>query len=383
MITRGVYPIATGGVEIHVDSVARILKDKVDFTLLHEGRFIKKPPYRAISVTRKFVYPGILPQIRAFISSIGMILGQKYKPDVIHIQTATLPLMTGFVTSLLLRVPFIVSCHGGGIRKTINNRIQRLLKSFIIRKAKAVTCVSKELRKIIHETLRVQSNLIRIIPNGFDHSLLEIPPREGPIRAFVSISNFRKEKDPITLLAAIREVKKVFSEIQLQWIGDGYLLQESKKYVVENNLGENVKFLGRQSHSSSIEILSSGDAFILSSIVEGLPTAMIEAMALAKPVIVTNVGGLSDIVENDRTGFLVEPGNPTTLSKAIISLMQNGSTAETFGFKAREEVRHLDWHSIATKYSGLYQSVLTYKTQFIITSYQSLSLGCSDCSIKD
>ena len=360
MITRGVYPIATGGVEIHVDSVARILKHRVDLALIHEGRFIKKPPYRAISITREFIYPGILPQIRAFISSIGLILGQRNKPDIIHIQTATLPLMTGFFVSLLLRVPFIVSCHGGGIRKTVNSRFQRLLKSFILRRASAVTCVSKDLREIIHEKLGIQSKLIQIIPNGFDHSLLEVPPREGPIRTFVTISNFRREKDPLTLLAAIRETKKVVSEIQLKWIGDGYLLQKSRKYVLENNLEKNVKFLGRRSHSFSIEILSSGDAFILSSIIEGLPTAMVEAMALAKPVIVTNVGGISDIIKDERTGLLVDPDNPTTLSQAMISLMQNRSIAETYGHKAREEVRHLDWHSIAKKYSELYQSVLTH-----------------------
>jgi len=80
------------------------------------------------------------------------------------------------------------------------------------------------------------------------------------------------------------------------------------------------------------------DLFVLPSVKEGLPYTILEAMAAQSPIIATKVGGVSEIIENNKTGILVEPKNPLQLAEKIIYLLENEGLAQDYSLKAREKL---------------------------------------------
>lgn len=109
--------------------------------------------------------------------------------------------------------------------------------------------------------------------------------------------------------------------------------QELIKIIAASGLKSHIEFLGVR--EDVLDIISTMDVFITASLAEGMPRSIMEAMALGKPVIASDVGGISDIVVNNKTGIIVEPGNTAAFYKAILSLMNNPSRMEQFGAQAR------------------------------------------------
>jgi len=99
--------------------------------------------------------------------------------------------------------------------------------------------------------------------------------------------------------------------MRLVIVGDGPLRMEVETLCKKNELTENVKFLGIRSDIPSL--MSAVDAFVLASVVEGLPMVLLEAAACALPAVVTNVGGNSEIVEDGIIGFVVPPRDSRAL----------------------------------------------------------------------
>ena len=136
-------------------------------------------------------------------------------------------------------------------------------------------------------------------------------------------------KDPITLLKAYKIAKNRIKNLNLIICGDGELKKECEKIA-----DENVYFLGFIKDIPSI--LKGADIFVLTSVQDASPRSLLEAMAMGKPCIATDVGGVRDYLED--CGVIVEPKNPEKLAEAIIYLVENKDIAERLGRKAREKV---------------------------------------------
>jgi starch synthase len=107
-------------------------------------------------------------------------------------------------------------------------------------------------------------------------------------------------------------------------------------------------------------MLAFADVFVLSSVEEGLPTVVIEAMALGKPVISTSVGGIPEIISNGVNGLLVPPRAPKILARAIEKVLENPALGNKLGEEAARSVADYPWEEIADKYDALYQSLLGF-----------------------
>jgi glycosyltransferase involved in cell wall biosynthesis len=221
-----------------------------------------------------------------------------------------------------------------------------------------VTCVSEGIESTLSQDFEIEEEKVIIIPNGYPSTLLQFPPHYDEIRDLVTIGNLRKEKDPMTLLKSIELIRKKLPNIILHWIGEGNLRKDMMKYIKGQNLEEHIHLLGVLPHKKAIEILSNADVFVMSSTKEGLPTALIEAMALAKPVVVTKVGGIPDLITNGVNGILVAPYDSEAMSQAIQQLANSLDLARGLGQSARERVAGLNWTSIAGQYYRLYETVL-------------------------
>jgi len=178
---------------------------------------------------------------------------------------------------------------------------------------------------------------------------------------WIAVGRLEKAKNYLNMINAFAKIKERFDNAILIIVGDGYLLSECTGLVNDLKINDNVKFMGRRDDIH--EILNVADAYVLSSDWEGMPNAVMEAAAVGLPVVSTNVGGVSELVDDQSTGFLVAPGNTGLLADAMIKVM---NLPENERIKMGMEGRNI----ILTKYSidtvvrewqNLYCKMLTQK----------------------
>ncbi len=174
------------------------------------------------------------------------------------------------------------------------------------------------------------------IPNGIDLGRFVAPHREGPIRRLVTVAGFRPEKAHDVLLAAAGEALGALPDVSLTLVGDGPTRPAAEEFASRLGLGDRIRFAG---HSDAVAgVLRNSDAFVMSSRSEAFPNALIEAMAMALPVIATAVGGIPELVEHGRTGILVPPGRADALARSIVELVRRPTFAHDMGRKAQADV---------------------------------------------
>jgi glycosyltransferase involved in cell wall biosynthesis len=150
---------------------------------------------------------------------------------------------------------------------------------------------------------------------------------------------FEPYKGHTYLLEAIPLVKKKFSNIRFVLVGDGRTKKELEKLVQSRGLSEDVIFAGYYPQDQIIDAVGAFDIFVLPSLHEGLPYAILDAMSLGKPIVATKVGGIPEQINNGVSGILVPPRDSEELANAIIYLLTNEEKAKEMGLKARKKVR--------------------------------------------
>ena len=172
--------------------------------------------------------------------------------------------------------------------------------------------------------------------------------RKGPVR-FASSGRFVKWKGFQFLIKAFASVAKQ-TNATLDLVGDGEMRPKLEHQVKRLGLQDNVRFHGWANRNQSAQILSECDVYVQSSLSEAGGTAIIEALALGLPVVATNWGGPSEII-NASCGILVNPDSHTLfvsgLSKAMLSLAENSETRQRMSQAAikRSTEHYLDWQS--------------------------------------
>jgi len=141
------------------------------------------------------------------------------------------------------------------------------------------------------------------------------------------VANLRLPKGHKYLIQALHELKDEDADFLALLIGDGPLRGELEELVRELDLEEQICFLGSKDREEIPRILAVTDIFVLPSLWEGLPTAIIEAMAAGCPVVATAVGGTSEVVADGETGLLVPPRDPDALAKGMKLLLQSRATS--------------------------------------------------------
>ena len=165
-------------------------------------------------------------------------------------------------------------------------------------------------------------------------------------------------KDHKTLFQAFAHVVKQNHNARLLLIGDGCLKDELKMHAKELGIEYAVIFAGARGDVKNI--LGILDVFVLSSVHEGLPVALLEAMAAEKPVVCTAVGEMPKVIVQGFTGLLIPPRDPKELSSALLFMLENEKERIRLGRNAREYVRkYLSMEKMLDSYETLYRRVLT------------------------
>lgn len=169
------------------------------------------------------------------------------------------------------------------------------------------------------------------------------------------VARLAVEKDHKTLIHAFSEVLQVNNSAVLLIVGDGPLSENLKELTRSLGIESNVHFLGFQQNIA--EFISIFDVFVLSSTSEGMSLTLLEAMASKKPVIATNVGGNSEVVQDKITGFIVPPQNSSIMANAINNLLRDKDQARTFALNGYQRIKSKYSLALMTeKYKKIYKS---------------------------
>lgn len=156
------------------------------------------------------------------------------------------------------------------------------------------------------------------------------------VRSIVgTIANFYPPKGLEHLISAAEHFKNQ-EDVMFFVIGDGQSRPELEKMIEEKGLRRSVILLGKIPNAS--RYLSAFDIFVLPSVKEGFPWALLEAMAARLPVIATNVGAVPEIIEDGKNGFIVEPARPEKIAEKILELINSDKLRQEFGIQAHQTV---------------------------------------------
>jgi len=182
----------------------------------------------------------------------------------------------------------------------------------------------------------ISAGKITVIRNGLSVERFQPARRRPVLRRVVVVANLRREKGHDVLVDAAPLVLRRFPDARFDIVGGGPELNALLDRARERGVAHAFSFFGHRDDVA--ERLAASDIFVLPSRSEASPNAVLEAMAAGLPVIASGVGGIPELVEDNRTGFLVPAGNARVLAERLCQLMADGSRGARIGDAARRDV---------------------------------------------
>ena len=291
--------------------------------------------------------------------------------DIVHAHYAVPHATAAYLARQILAatgdapVPSVITTlHGTDITLLGSDRSYTETVAFCIDQSDGVTAVSESLRADTCRELAVTSD-IRVIPNFLNcavhHRVEASPARERLIgdraaKIAIHVSNFR----PVKRVTAVIEIfERICREVSthLLMVGDGPDLDAASRLASERGLGDRVHFLGEQ--DQVLPLLSIADVFLLPSAQESFGLAALEAMACEVPVVASNVGGLPEVIDHGRNGFLHPPGDLDGMARSVVALLTDPVLHRRVAAAAHEKVSsRFCEEKIVPLYEAFYEEVL-------------------------
>ena len=269
-------------------------------------------------------------------------LCRRDRPDLIHVHWPFPHGLMAFPSSKLLGIPMVFTFHGAELLLARKFDFVAKILRWLLPTAKGVTANSSFTQKLIQQLYPVE---VSIIPYGLtiEPKLPKSrPPCELPKLLYAG--RLIERKGVKYLLHAFAQVLAK-QPARLRIVGDGILRPELETLCQSLGIANSVDFLGFVPNESLADEYATCDLFVLPSIVdrkgdtEGLGIVMIEAMAHAKPVVASAVGGVIDVIQSDTTGLLVPEKEPEALAAAILDLLEHPDRATQLGRNGLEDVQ--------------------------------------------
>lgn len=145
------------------------------------------------------------------------------------------------------------------------------------------------------------------------------------------VGRFSEEKGILHLLHAVPDIVVKRPDVKFLFIGDGALRNTIERYILDNNLNNTIILPGWTPHDLLPDYLNQMKLLVIPSDTEGLPNAMLEAMACGTPVLATPVGGITDFIKERETGFILKNNSPRCITSGIIEILQDKKTLDVIG----------------------------------------------------
>jgi len=289
------------------------------------------------------------------------------KLDLLHVHYAIPHASAAYMAQQILKsqginIPFITTLHGTDITLVGKDPSFHPVITFSINNSNKITAVSESLKQDTLDLFDIKKE-IDVIPNFICFNEYQLPNNDKYKKRFAPnneliithVSNFRKVK-------RIEDVVKTFELISNQLscklilAGDG-----PERYKIEHLCrtkfnSDQVVFLGNL--KSTIEVLNISDLFLLPSEKESFGLAALEAMAAGVPVISTNSGGLPEVIEHGKSGYLSKIGDTDDMAKNAIKILSSKETHQQFKNQAQKRAKTFDIEVILPKYEDLYKKAI-------------------------
>lgn len=288
---------------------------------------------------------------------------RRERVDVAHVQAGYL-LSFVLPAALLAGVRVVYTEHAKHSleQQPMLRRMVRLCAPFL----HAVTCVSENLKSFMVERVGINARRIQVIPNGVDlgrFTHVEPSPEArallpeswgGPdITVFGNVARFSEAKDHPGLLRAFDAVRRSHPGARLLLVGDGETRPGIESLIGELGLGEFVRLTGM--HRDVPALLGLMDVFVLSSMREGMPISVLEAMAAGLPVLTTDVGGIGEVVQDGVTARVVAPRDVPALAAGLAWMVENVAVRADMAARGKALIHGQYGHErMVARYSNLY-----------------------------
>ena len=289
---------------------------------------------------------------------------RSHATEILHTHNAVAHYQAVLATTGL-NVRYVINTRHGMGGKQRSGRREWLYRRALARTHTVVTVCEAARRDAIARGIVPQEKAV-VVPNGIRvesfqianevmHArLLQMLRCPTGTRVIGTVGRLNWAKDQIGLIKAFHLVHERHPSIALVLVGDGELRRDLEQCAQEEGVTDAVHFLGDRNDVRAL--LQGFDLFVLSSVSEGYSMALLEACAVALPIVATDVGGNGEIVRDGRNGRLVPASDPRALADAMIALLQDTQGTITLGRTARTWVeQHGSLEAMAAHYERLYQ----------------------------
>lgn len=316
--------------------------------------------------TRSYPLFDHVPYETALASKLVDVISHE-KLDILHVHYAIPHAAVAYMAKQILKaknyhIPIVTTLHGTDITLVGNDKSFSPVVEFSINNSDGVTAVSNNLRQSTLDHFDI-NNEIKVIYNFIDFNRFKKTNKEHFKKAIapdgekliIHTSNFRKVK-------RVQDVIRVFEKIQktipskLLLIGDGPERQNLENLCRDLGLCDEIRFLGKQ--DAVEELLSLGDLFIIPSQNESFGLAALEAMACEVPVISSDVGGLTEVNVDGKTGYVCSLGDIEAMANASLKILQNSNLHKKMKANALERAQEFSIENILPVYEEFYQELI-------------------------
>ncbi len=289
---------------------------------------------------------------------------RQLRPHIVHTHSSKAGIL-GRIAAYFAGVPVILhTFHGFGFTPGQS----KMMRSLFVWAEKACALVSTHLI-FVSKNNEEEAAALEIGP-GKPHSLIRSgiaiaeTPLQSPVRdelgipplawVVVSVGNFKPQKNPMDLVKTAKAVLSKDPTIHFILVGDGELRPSVERAAEEGGFAKQIHFLGWRQDIPAV--LAASNTFLLTSLWEGLPRALVEAAVARLPSVAYAVNGVKDILVDGETGFPIEPHNTEAAAEKILWLKDNALEAKQFGMNARIQVeKEFDIDRMVRDQENLYE----------------------------
>jgi glycosyltransferase involved in cell wall biosynthesis len=247
--------------------------------------------------------------------------------------------------------PVVVSVIGNPKYDIRNKGFRGYITKYIYKWADVITITGSQSKRYIENTKNIISEKIFILPNSVPiNEFINGSSKKSNNKRYdlVTLGRLSSEKGLLNLLDIINIIRKKIPKIKLGIAGQGPQMKELQSRIIELKLEQNVSLLGYVQNAR--DFLASGKLFITTSFTEGLPRTAIQSMIGGVPVVASNVGDISDLVINERTGILIDdPNNLTAFAEGILETLSDTKLYSKYSLNAVNHCKQYYSHEAATK----------------------------------
>lgn len=324
----------------------RVITSNLGMTPDYEDR-VPVERLRAIEIAHTPLMPGLFFRLLRVKKNdiVHAHVAQAFMPEMVYLASK----IRGFKYVTHVHLDIAPSGAAGVLLKIYKPLILRA----VLRAAKFVVVFSEEQKAVMMEKYGLSSDRVRVIPNGVDEAFYHTQPRAlHTFPRLLFVGRLSHQKNLSQLLGALEGISDKF---ETRLVGDGELRTSLEQKTQELGL-KNVHFMGRKDGEALKELYRESDIFVLPSEREGMPLVLLEALAMALPIVGTDVTGTRDLVVPGTNGLLAPLGDTETYRTALLDIIRDPARYRRMSQQALADAQQYSWAKVVQRFGELYEA---------------------------